>query len=80
MFSILEQFKPLFIPLYSLAFQTYRPPKYEIPMRIQGSLPAWLSGTLFRTSPGLFDISYSVTVDDDQKELHWIRMGHWFDQ
>jgi hypothetical protein len=48
-------------------------------MKIQGTLPPWLRGTLYRTVPATFESSYSVAINDDEKETHWIHFEHLFD-
>ena len=47
-------------------------------MKIQGTLPPWLRGTLYRTVPATFESSYSVAINDDEKETHWIHFEHLF--
>ncbi|KAJ3047274.1 hypothetical protein HK097_011693 [Rhizophlyctis rosea] len=46
-----------------------------IALTVQGTLPNWLKGSLYRNGPGIFDIEY----EDRHKNLKVFSVQHWFD-
>lgn len=57
----------------SLGFQNAPEVLTPVQIPIQGSLPPWLSGALYRTGPGTF----SVKTSKNKRGVHDV--AHWFD-
>jgi torulene dioxygenase len=57
----------------ALGFQNVPEVLIPVQLPIHGSLPSWLSGTLYRTGPG----TYQVKTEKNKKGYHDVQ--HWFD-
>ena len=59
---------------------SYRPEKNPIEMhQVSGRIPSWLNGQLYVLGPSIFDVNYSIQINDDEKEGAVYSFSHYWD-
>ncbi|KAF9270537.1 carotenoid oxygenase [Marasmius fiardii PR-910] len=61
------------MPSYTAAFQNAPELREPVNLKVCGNIPSWLSGVLYRTGPG----TYNIPTSKDPAQV--VHVQHWFD-